>query len=159
MRKAKIKPQFDMWLNQNPQRDLIVTILVGHLTIEAMLVELLQIKNHGETPWKWPFPKKVERCRDYDFVTDDFMNALIQFNNLRNDYSHILGHEITFNDAFTLIQYFASAKIDFSDDTIHLDKSKSEEWYGTEGVIIEILNNTFFELNTAITTNGGSGHY
>lgn len=52
---------------------------------------------------------------------------------------------MTFEDAFRLAKAAAEAGIDFSDGTIHQDRSLSAQWYGTSAVILEVVSNLFQE--------------
>jgi hypothetical protein len=76
-------------------------------------------------------------------------------NDCRNDFAHILGQDITFDRVFTLAQKAAHAGFDFSDDTIHQDQNKAEEWYGIDGGLQEILNSFYFDLAISLHNNGG----
>lgn len=59
MRKAATFPSFQHYLvatDIDDQR--LVTILKGHLVVEALLVELLELRVPADAPWAWNFPKK-----------------------------------------------------------------------------------------------------
>ena len=53
---------------------------------------------------------------------------------------------ITFDEAFFLAQMAAAGGVNFSDDTIHYDRMKSEEWYGVHGIVQEIFQNASRDL-------------
>lgn len=64
MRKAKDVPSFDHYLHALSASDeALLTVLKGHLVIEALLVELIQLRVTNDSVWKWNFPKKnIEMC-------------------------------------------------------------------------------------------------
>jgi hypothetical protein len=120
-------------------------LLRGHLHLEAILNELLVRKNVSARRRKM-FANKVQAAFDERCIGEKLRYALLAINKLRNKLAHELHFKVTFDDAFTLVTEAADAGIDFSDNTIHEDRVKSEEWYGTEGVLIEVITNTFQHL-------------
>jgi hypothetical protein len=156
MRKAGATPSFEHYLHQlGANEKALVTVLKGHLVVEALLVEILQLNITGDTPWNWNFPKKTKKCVEFGFITSEQADALNLLNDLRNDFAHVLGKEIHFDSVFKLAQKAAQAGFDFSDDTIHLDRAKSEEWYRIDGGLIDILNSFFLDLAMILLENGG----
>ncbi len=92
------------------------------------------------------FANKVRAAFEEGCIDEKLKGALLAINRLRNKLAHELHFRVTFDDAFTLVKEAARAGIDFSDDTIHIDRTKSEEWYGTQGVLTEVISNTFQHL-------------
>lgn len=155
IRKAKTAPSFLHYLEGIRNGQPLELILTGHLVIEALLVELIQLKIVGDTPWKWNFPTKVKCCVDNGFVPASHGGCYEAFNNIRNDFAHVLGHKLVFDDVFALVEQLGKAGYDFSDETIYADRKLSEEWYGTDEVITEVLNAFYNELAWALHNNGG----
>ena len=140
MRKAKTNPSFEHYLEDSGVNDqILIYILKGHLVVEALLVELLQVKIQGDMPWKWNFPTKISKCVSFGFINQDQADALNDLNDLRNDFAHILGQRIDFDRIFSLVKK-ASKGFEFSDTTIHENKSLTEEWYGIESGLVEVLS-------------------
>ena len=156
MRKAKTDPSFEYYLRASCiDEQALVLVLKGHLVIEAILVELIQIKVSNDTPWKWNFPAKTSQCVHCGFINQAQADALNDLNDLRNDCAHILGQQFTFDRIFTLIKKAADAGFDFSDETIHRDPTLSEEWYGIEAGLSEVLNSFYFDLADILHASGG----
>jgi len=156
VRKAKATPSFDHYLHALSESDeALVTVLKGHLVIEALLVELIQLRVSTDSMWRWTFPAKTSKCVEFGFITQSQADALDDLNNLRNDFAHILGQDITFDRVFTMAQKAANARFDFSDDTIHQDRVKAEEWYGIDGGLLDILNSFYFDLAHILHDNNG----
>lgn len=155
IRKAKVEPSFFHYLEGLKEGQPLELILVGHLVIDALLVELIQLKVVSDQPWKWNFPTKVQSCVDGGHLSAASQPFYIRLNDIRNDFAHMLGHKLTFDDLFAFVSDMAKAGYDFSDDTIHSDRKLSEEWYGFEGVLSEILNDLYSELAESLLNHGG----
>lgn len=78
-----------------------------------------------------------------------------RLNNIRNNYAHNLGYNITPDELFVLAEKAGNAGIDFSDDTIFLCKETSLEWYGVTATIQEIFQNTAMDLSFIMKGHGG----
>ena len=155
MRKAKIDPSFNHYLESVAGDQPLDLVLRGHLVIEALLVELIQTKQPGDQPWKWNFPQKADFCVAQNLLDSPRAEVCKRLNDIRNDFAHVLGHRVTFDELFTLVCQAAQAGLDFSDDTIHQNRALSEEWYGIDGVITEIFNSMYFDLAEALVNAGG----
>lgn len=155
VRKAKLPPSFLLYISQTEQEDILVLVLKGHLVIEALLVELIQLTENSDQPWRWNFPNKVNKCIELNYLTAEMGAALLNLNDLRNDLAHILGNSITFDRVFELAQKVGNAGFDFSDETIYRDKQQSEKYYGIFGVLMDILNSIYFDLSFILYENGG----
>ena len=156
MRKAKVSPSFEIYLKGLTKGQPVELILVGHLVVEALLVEIINLTIKGDKPWKWSYPDKVAHCLKLGLIDAKQQATLLRLNEIRNDFAHSLGHTLNFDDVFAYVKEMAAAGYEFSDTTIYEDKSLSEEWYGFDGVIIEILNELYFGLAEVLATNGGS---
>ena len=130
MRKAKVSPSFLAYLDGLKRDQPLELILVGHLVVEALLVELIQLDLASDQPWKWTFPKKVEHCVSKGLVDAARKTVYLRLNDIRNDFAHSLGHRLE-------------------------NRSLSEEWYGLEGVLTEVLNEMYLELAYSLHENGG----
>lgn len=156
MRKAKATPSFEHYLHTLSRDDeALLTVLKGHLVVEALLVELIQLRETGDMMWRWSFPTKTSKCVEFGFITQDQAEALNDLNNLRNDFAHVLGQDISFDRVFSLAQKAAHAEFDFSDDTLHQDRATAEEWYGIDGCLLEVLNSFYFDLASILHDRGG----
>ncbi len=156
MRKAVASPSFEHYLRAiDTDDERLVTILKGHLVVEALLVELLELDVPVDAPWKWNFPTKTAKCVELGLITASKAEALNELNNIRNDFAHVLGQSLGFERVFDLVQKAASAGFEFSDDAIHQDQVKSKQWYGTDGCIIEVLNSFYSDLAMLLLERGG----
>lgn len=123
--------------------------------IEALLVELIQLRVLDDTPWRWNFPTKTAKCVEFGFITQEQADVLNDFNDLRNDFTHILGHEIEFERIFILAQKAGAAGFDFSDNTLYQDQETAKDWYGIDGGLLDILSSFYFDLAMILYDNGG----
>ena len=74
-------------------------------------------------------------------------NICNDINDIRNDYCHSLGHEMTFSEAYNHVKKWSSLGLEYTDETIYSDCSGSEEIYGVEGILTETLSNIMDEIN------------
>ncbi|MDC7697242.1 hypothetical protein [Vogesella indigofera] len=156
MRKAIASPSFEHYLKAIDNDDqCLVTVLKGHLVVEALLVELLELHVPADTPWKWNFPTKTTKCVEFGLITTSQAEALNELNNIRNDFAHVLGQRLGFGRVFGLVQKAAAAGFEFTDDTIHQDEVKSKIWYDTDGCIVEVLNSFYSDLAMLLLEHGG----
>ena len=142
------KPNLIKFFDESASEELHL-VLRGHLLIEALLNEIIQ--RSFEYPnairdLRQSFFTKVKMLRAVNRIGDGEQRVLLAVNSLRNKMAHQLHFKVTFSDSFDLVQVAAQAGIDFSDDTIHADRKLSEEWYGTAGVLTEVISNTFQHL-------------
>jgi len=134
----------------------IAAFINGHLIIESLLVQFIELKCGKSESWfKLNFPSKVNKCISLGFFDSKLGDFLLLINDIRNNYAHNLGYTLTFDELFILAQKAGSAGIDFSDDTIYLNKDASKEWYGEEGIIQEVFQNTAMDLSFIIESHGG----
>jgi len=138
--------------------EIMSAFINGHLIIESLLVQLidLKLKNPDDfNAFHLNFPGKVNLCKALDLIDIDLATFLLEMNSIRNRFVHRLGYNLSFDDAFSFVQAAAKGGIDFSDDTIYNDKEKSQEWYGIEGIIQEVFQNTAQDLSWIMDENGG----
>lgn len=92
------------------------------------------------------FHTRVKLLRAVGGIDEATEKTLLAVNRLRNKVAREIGFAVSFSDAFALVTPVAAAGVDFSDDTIHKGRHLSEEWYGTHGILREVVGNTFHEL-------------
>lgn len=147
-RKPKIEPTFDYHLSSAfKDEEIMALVLKGHLVIEAMLGKILEKAGFGDEIWRWPFPTKVEKTIFNSSMPKWVGDICNDINDIRNDYCHSLGHEITFSEAYCHIQKWSSLGLEYTDETIYSDRSESENIYGVEGIITETISNIIDEIN------------
>lgn len=148
VRKPKIEPTFDFHLSSAfKDEDILVLVLKGHLVIEAMFGKILEKASFGEEIWRWPFPTKVEKAIANSPMPQWVGDICNDINDIRNDYCHSLGHEVSFSEAFSHVQKWSSLGLEYTDETIYSDAAESEEIYGVKGILTETLSNTMDEIN------------
>lgn len=121
----------------------------GQLYIEALLSEIIERSFKNPDSLKKvtnSFHIKVKIVRALDRVSVPMEDLLLQINSLRNKLAHKLEFTMVFEDVFDLIEKAAGANVDFSDDNIYLDRNFSELNYGVNGVIAELMSNTFSQI-------------
>lgn len=121
----------------------------GHLVIESILVQMLETQakeDDGGHYFEWSFRRKVDASESREIIGKDTADFLRGLNDVRNRLAHKLDTPITFEEAFELAKLAVHGGIDFSDETIYLDREKSEKWYGIEGIIQEVFQNAAQDL-------------
>ncbi|MFA7818603.1 hypothetical protein [Aeromonas dhakensis] len=147
-RRPQVEPTFDYHLTSAFRDDDIISlILKGHLVIEAMLGKILEKSGFGEEIWRWPFPAKVEKSIANSPLPQWVGDICNDLNEIRNDYCHSLGHELTFSNAYSYVVKWNSLGLEYTDETIYSNFSESEECYGVEGILTETISNTIDEIN------------
>ena len=159
MRKANRLVELEDLLSSNFFRDqesLITAVLKGHLTLEAILVELIQIKNPIEKVWKWPFPKKTQFLVDNNLIFEGHKDAYDSFNEFRNDFSHIFDHQVNLRQVLDFAKQLEQFGIAFSDSVGHYSEAEAINNYeGIDGVIAEIIWCLLFEAANSLMEAGG----
>lgn len=137
----------------------------GHLYIEALLSEVIERSFKNPNALKNvtnSFNNKVKIVRALDRISDSMEDLLLQINSVRNKLAHKLEFTLVFEDVFDLVKKAVGAKVDFSDDNIHLDRDYSELNYGVTGVVAELMSNTFSQIvyeNEDMFTNEDIGRF
>ncbi len=155
--KGREQPNIDHLLSLFSD-DTISAFITGHLIIESLLVQMIDLKL--EYPDEFDafslnFPAKANLCRALGLIDSDMTNFLLEMNTIRNRFAHRLGYSFSFDDAFSFAQSAAKGGVDFSDDSIHTDRANSEEWYGIKGIIQEVFQNAAQDLSFIMQENGG----
>lgn len=140
----------------NDHNDLINPILKGHLALEAILVDLIKNFEASDKIWGWSFPAKTKFLLDKNMLSSSQKEAYDEFNNLRNDFAHIFGHEMTLKIILDLAKSLEAKGIDFSDSAGQYSEEQASEYYdGIEGVLAEVIWCVLFDAAHTLSQNGG----
>ena len=139
-----------------PEPDsLLDPTLRGHLAIEALLIEFIQAQARDEKVYRLSFPDKVSFLFKRDLISQGLRDALIAFNEWRNDFAHIFDHQVTFPDVHALAKQIEIYGVDFSDSVGHQSETQARQSYdGEVGVLGEILWCLCFEVALAMAEGG-----
>ena len=132
--------------------------LAGHLVLESVLVLMLETNPNDSDKggyFDWSFYRKVNAAEARGLIHKGMACFLHEVNGIRNRLAHKLDTPISFDEAFFLAQKAAAGGVAFSDDTIHSDRVKSEEWYGVHGIVQEVFQNASQDLLFLL---GNDGH-
>lgn len=134
----------------------IALVLKIHLALEALLIELIQLRESDPKVYKWNFPTKTDYLVKQSLIQSTDKDAFDLFNDVRNDFAHIFGHPYTLRSALDLAKELESKGIDFSDSIGHYSEAEAEEFYdGLEGVLTEIGWCLLFHAGHLLLENGG----
>lgn len=131
------------------ENEVLGAFMSGHLVLESILVQMLETQpkeGDGGRYFEWSFRRKVDASESRGIIGKGVADFLRGLNDVRNRLAHKLDTPITFSEAFSLARLAAEGGIDFSDETIYLDREKSEQWYGIEGIIQEMFQNAAQDL-------------
>lgn len=130
--------------------------ITGHLIVESILVQMQEFKGEEKILiLKKNFPNKVKSCTELGYFDEKLGNFLNLINDIRNNYAHNLGYDLTADEIFLLAEQAGAAGIDFSDETIFVNKERSFEWYGVVGILQEVFQNTAMDLSFILESHGG----
>lgn len=136
--------------------EIMSAFITGHLIVESILVQMMEFKGRRKkTILKKNFPDKVKSCIELEYFDNKLGQYLLLINDIRNNYAHNLGYNVTPDELFTLAGKAGNSGIDFSDDTIYQNKEASLECYGIVGIIQEIFQNTAMDLSFILEEHGG----
>jgi hypothetical protein len=155
--KNRVRPNLDhiMSLFDRPELGAFIT---GHLILESVLVQLIELKLTDKDQinlFDMSFPSKVNMAKSRGLIDDKMGEFLLEVNTVRNRLAHRLDEAIDFELMYSLAKIAHIGGVDFSDDKIHSDKSKSQEWYGVEGIIQELFQNAAQDLSFIMEQHGG----
>jgi len=131
------------------ENDVLGAFISGHLVLESILVQMLETQPKeldGGRYFEWSFTRKVDASESRGIIDKGRADFLRGLNDVRNRLAHKLDTPITFGETFSLAKLAAAGGIRFSDETIYLDRDKSEQWYGIEGIIQEVFQNAAQDL-------------
>ena len=138
------------------ENDIMSAFINGHLILEALIIQLIHLKvEPSEKTFKLNFPDKIKKCFELNIFEQNMCDFLNSINKIRNNYAHNLGYNIDFDELFLLAEMAGKAGVDFSDETIYLNKALSKEWYGEYGIIQEIFQNTAIDFSFIVEEFGG----
>lgn len=138
------------------ENEVLGAFMSGHLVLESILVQMLETQpkeGDGGRYFEWSFRRKVDASEFRGIIGKGAADFLRGLNDVRNRLAHKLDTPITFEEVFSLAKLAAEGGIDFSDETIYLDREKSEQWYGIEGIIQEVFQNVVQDLLGVLDDN------
>lgn len=130
--------------------------LRGHLTIEALLIEFIHLRRRDEKIYRFSFPDKADFLAGEGLISSGLRDALVDFNEWRNDFAHVFGHQAKFADVHALARQLERHGVDFSDSVGDQSVEEAASSYSGElGALAEILWCLCFEVAHAIMEAGG----
>jgi len=123
----------------------LINFIKGHLFVENCMKQILD-KTEKERATSEKFSGKVSQMLMYELIDQDMASLLYKINKIRNNIAHDLYYKLTFDEVFALVEESAKLGVDYSDETIYNNKELSKEYYGLEGLIVELFPNLFAHL-------------
>lgn len=123
----------------------LIRFLKGHMFLEFAINTIIS-KSLNISTEKKTFAKKIDLLYFRSLITEKEKELLKAINKQRNEIAHNLNYTLTFDILYKLVILSAASDVDYSDSTIYKNKKLSKEWYGIEGIIIELFPNTFRHL-------------
>lgn len=120
----------------------MILFIKGHLFIEYYMqvcIKKINVKIKN-------FYNKIQLMYNYHLISDYMKTLLEKINKIRNDIAHEIKYKLKFDTVFELINLSVMAGVDYSDDTIYINKKLSYEWYGIEGILNELFPNTIYTI-------------
>lgn len=123
--KDRVRPNLDhiMSLFDRPE---LAAFITGHLILESVLVQLIELKltdaDHINL-FDLSFPNKVNMAKSRGLIGEKMGEFLLEMNSVRNRLAHRLGEPIEFDRMYSLAKVAHLGGVEFSDDTIHSDRS------------------------------------
>ncbi len=119
--------------------EVIALVMKVHLALEAMLIEMISTFRSDDKIYRISFPNKTELLEQHGLIGTTDRLAFDRFNNFRNDFAHIFGHEVSLDAALTLARELEKNGVEFSDSLGHYSLEQAIEYYeGLLGVLTEI---------------------
>ena len=143
---------WDLW-----EESQLYIFIVGHIAIESVIIQLIEIKLSKPEKLdvsRLNFPRKVELGIALGVVDDKLSDLLKKINSKRNKYAHRIEYKMSFDEAYDLIILASQSGIEFTDG-LDMDKNFAESVQNTNGLLIELLSNTFFILALKLEELGG----
>ena len=129
----------------NSYDDNLIYYVKGHLFLEfamnTIISKVLKVRTEKKT-----FANKIDLLFNKSLISDKVKDLLKAINKQRNEIAHNLHYILTFDVLYELVKLSADAGVDYSDNTIYINKKLSNEWYGMQGIIQELFTNTFCHL-------------
>ncbi|MGX7742329.1 hypothetical protein [Rhodopseudomonas parapalustris] len=119
--------------------EVLALVLKIHLALEAILLEMMKMYRSDDGIYRLSFPHKTDELQRRGYILVIDKSALDRFNEFRNDFAHIFGHEVVLSDAMALARDLESSGIDFSDSVGRYTDDEATEYYGgLFGVLEEV---------------------
>ncbi len=143
-----MKPHFENYFIG--QASLLGEVLFYHLTLEALLTEIIRRSPNAPTDSKLSklmFAKKADECLKLGKLSPKLHAAALALNKVRNLYAHELGFEITLDAALNLAGVCGEAGAEFTDGVDGCTLAEAKKLgYNTLKLLNETFRNTFFEV-------------
>jgi hypothetical protein len=134
----------------------VALVLKIHLALEALIIEMIQLRESDPKIYKWNFPTKTEYLVKHGLIQSTDKEAFDLFNDVRNDFAHIFGHPYTLKAALVLAKAIEEKGVDFSDSVGHYTEAQAEEFYdGLVGVLTEVGWCLLFHAGHLLSEGGG----
>lgn len=136
--------------------NVVALVMKIHLALEALMIEMIQCRDASNAVYRLSFPAKAQRLADEGLVTEGDKQAFLTFNDFRNDFAHIFGHEIGLSDTLALARKLEDSGVDFSDSVGRYTEAQAESYYGgLYGVLEEIGWCVLFHAAFLLSEAGG----
>lgn len=143
---SKRKPERLVQLNDviseafdNADLSAIASVLQIHLTLEALLIEMIETVDDALPKLPHTFPDKTEFLAKRQKLPAHLKEAFDHFNDFRNDIAHIFAFRLDLAKALELARNLQSLGVDFTDNAGHYSEEEAIEYYGgLEGILAEI---------------------
>lgn len=143
-----MKPHFESYFID--RASLLGEVLFYHLTLEALLTEIIKRSPNAPTETKLrrlTFAKKADECLRLGKLSAELHAAVMALNKVRNLYAHELGFEIKFDAALNLARACGEAGAEFTDGVDGCTIAEAKKLgYDTLGLLNETFRNTFFAV-------------
>jgi hypothetical protein len=134
----------------------VALVLKIHLALEALVIELIHLRESDSKLYKWNFPAKTDYLVKQGLIQLADKEAFDLFNDVRNDFAHIFGHPYTLGSALALAKELEANGVEFSDSVGHCSEAEAEEFYGgLDGVLTEIGWCLLFHAGYLLSDGGG----
>jgi hypothetical protein len=159
MRKPSRKVELDdiissQILGNDP--DVIAMVMKIHLALETLMIEMISVFRTDDKIYKLSFPGKSKLLETQGIISINDKAALDRFNDFRNDFAHIFGHEVSLSDALALARDLEANGVEFSDSVGHYPEAVAKEYFdGMLGVLSEIGWCILFHATWLLREAGG----
>ena len=141
-RKPARKVEFDDIVSSafaESNRDALVIVLQIHLTLEALLIEMIELVGGPDENIPQRFPAKTDFLVKRQKMPEHLRKGFNHMNDFRNDVAHIFSFPLDLSKALELARNLEAHGIEFTDSVGHYSEETAAEYYGgLEGVLYEI---------------------
>lgn len=136
--------------------DALGIVLKIHLTLETLLIEMIELVGGPDVKIPRTFPGKTEFLVKRQKMPDGLRKAFDHMNGFRNDIAHIFSYPLDLSKALKLARTLESYGVEFTDSVGHYPEETATEYYGgLEGVLYEIGCSVLQEAATHLSEIGG----